>query len=142
MEEKLLEFKINIRELSTSLSQKRLRYESGETDESFEKSHMTSDENGILKYNDEAQSRLNELYNHYWNEITDAMIYPCYTGEKFYEIFQSKKDKVYGLHEYEAIERVWDETSEEIYRLDPMRKMFRTKEEAEEYIKELTTNPK
>lgn len=136
--EKLMEFKINIVELATTLAHKRLKYESGETDESFEKSHMISSDSGVLKYTDEAQSRFDELYNEYWDEIADAMIYPCYTGEKFYTIFQKKKDKVYGLHEYEVMERVWDERSEEIYRLDPMRKMFRTKEEAEEYIKEIT----
>ena len=136
--EKLMEFKINIKELSNSLAHKRLKYESGETDESFEKSHMISSDSGVLKYTDEAQSRFDELYNEYWDLVVDEMIYPCYTGEKFYTIFQKKKDKVYGLHEYEVIERVWDERSEEIYRLDPMRKMFRTKEEAEEYIKEIT----
>ena len=139
---KLMEFKINVVELSTSLAHKRLRHESGEADESFEKSHMVSSDSGVLKYNDEAQSRFDELYNEYWDIVVDAMLYPFYTGEKFYTIFQVKKDKVYGLHDYEVIERVWDERSEEIYRLDPMRKMFRTKEDAEEYIKELTKNPK
>ena len=43
-----------------------------------------------------------------------------------------KKDKLYGLHEYEAIERVWDENHEKIYKSDSMAKIFRTKEEAEE----------
>tara|TARA_R100000781_G_C4022344_1_gene107609 strand:- start:66 stop:503 length:438 start_codon:yes stop_codon:yes gene_type:complete len=139
--EKLMEFKINVVELSTSLAHKRLRYESGETDESFEKSHMISADSGVLKYTDKAQSRFDELYNEYWDTVVDSMLYPFYTGEKFYTIFQTKKDKVYGLHDYEAMERVWDERSEEIYKSDPMRKIFRTKEDAEEYIKELIQNP-
>jgi hypothetical protein len=128
--EKLMEFKINIKELSNTLAHKRLK-EILPDEIMIEDKHMT-------KYTEEGQIRFNDFYNEYWDEIADAMIYPCYNGEKFYTIFQKKKDKVYGLHEYEVIERVWDERSEEIYRLDPMRKMFRTKEEAEEYIKEIT----
>ena len=103
--EKLMEFKINVKELATKLA---------------------------------TQTEV-KTYKEYWDIVVDAMLYPCYEGEKFYTIFQTVKDKVYGLHEYEAIERVWDETSEEMYRIDPMRKMFRTREEAEQHIKELTT---
>ena len=99
---------------------------------------MISSDSGVLKYTDEAQSRFDELYNEYWDLVVDEMIYTCYTGEKFYTIFQKTTDKLYGLHEYDIIERVWDSQSEEMYRIDPMRKMFRTRGEAEEYIKEIT----
>ena len=125
-----LEFKINIVELSTTLAHKRLK-EILPDEIMIEDKHMT-------KYTEEGQIKFDDFYNEYWDTIVDAMIYPCYTGEKFYTIFQKTKDKDYGLHEYEIIERVWDSQSEEIYKLDPMRKMFRTREEAEEYIKEIT----
>ena len=129
-DKRILEFKINIVELATTLAHKRL-------EEILPDEIMIEDEH-MTKYTEEGQIRFDEFYDEYWDKITDAMIYPCYTGEKFYTIFQKKKDKVYGLHEYEVIERVWDSQSEEIYRLDPMRKMFRTRQEAEEYIKKIT----
>tara|TARA_R100000664_G_C2740657_1_gene129203 strand:+ start:1111 stop:1512 length:402 start_codon:yes stop_codon:yes gene_type:complete len=129
-DKRILEFKINIVELATTLAHKRLT-EILPDEIIIEDEHMT-------KYTEEGQIRFDELYNEYWDEIADAMIYPCYTGEKFYTIFQKTTDKLYGLHEYDIIERVWDSQSEEMYRIDPMRKMFRTRGEAEEYVKEIT----
>ena len=129
-DKRILEFKINIVELATTLAHKRLT-EILPDEIIIEDEHMT-------KYTEEGQIRFDELYNEYWDEIADAMIYPCYIGEKFYTIFQKTTDKLYGLHEYDIIERVWDSQSEEMYRIDPMRKMFRTRGEAEEYVKEIT----
>ena len=128
--EKLMEFKINIKDLSNTLAHKRMRETMPE--------EIIKNEFGMT-FTDKGEVKFKLIHKEYWDEIADAMIYPCYNGEKFYTIFQRTKDKIYGHHEYEAIERVWDETSEEMYRIDPMRKMFRTREEAEQHIKELTT---
>ena len=131
--EKLMEFKINIKELSNTLAHKRMRETMPE--------EIIKNEFGMT-FTDKGEIKFKLIHKEYWDEIADAMIYPCYNGEKFYTVIQTKKDKLYGLHEYEAIERVWDENHEKIYKSDSMAKIFRTKEEAEEYIKEITTNPK
>ena len=101
--EKLLEFKINVKELATKLA---------------------------------TQTKV-KTYKEYWDIIVDEMLYPFYDEEVFYTVFQKTKDNVYGLHEYEIVERVWDNLSEKIYKVDPKRKLFRTREDAEEYINEL-----
>ena len=62
--------------------------------------------------------------------------YPFKEGDDYY-IVMKYKDKVYNLHKYEIIWSCWDDVSEELYNIDRRRKLFRTRNEAQEYISNL-----
>ena len=62
--------------------------------------------------------------------------YPFKEGDDYYIVLKHK-DKVYNLLKYEILWSCWDDVSEEIYKVEPRRKLFRTRNEAQEYINEL-----
>ena len=62
--------------------------------------------------------------------------YPFKEGDDYYIVIKHK-DRTYNLHEYEILWSCWDDVSEEIYNVEPVRKLFRTRNEAQEYINKL-----
>jgi len=62
--------------------------------------------------------------------------YPFKEGDDYYIVLKHK-DRIYNLHEYEILWSCWDDVSEEIYNVEPVRKLFRTRNEAQEYINKL-----
>ena len=62
--------------------------------------------------------------------------YPFKEGDDYYIVI-NHKDKIYNLDDYQILWSCWDDISEEIYNIKPTRKLFRTKEDAQEYINNL-----
>ena len=112
-----MNIKINITELATKLAHKEL---SGWYNSKWD---FTYEEDGVEKYTEKGQGEFNELYDKYWDIIINTIVYPFKEGDDYYTIEDNK-----------IVWSCWDSISEEFYRDDPHRSLFKTKEQAQKYI--------
>ena len=66
-----------------------------------------------LVYRDEVIDDANKYFDYYYNEIKEQIAYPFKEGDIYYTI-----------EDNEVIESCWDDVSEEIYRVNPERRLF------------------
>ena len=124
--------RINIVELASELAHKKVKRKM----ERMEITLYQTGENGGTKYTEKAQEEFNDWYDYYHTLIYKQIVYPFKEGETYYTTLKHK-DKLYGLHKYDIIESCWDDVSEEMYRISPDKKIFKSKERARAHIESL-----
>ena len=129
-----MNIKINITELATKLAHKEL---SGWYNSKWD---FTHEEDGVEKYTEKGQGEFNELYDKYWDIIINTIVYPFKEGDDYYTIEQKFVEENRGhmgtarIFKTVIVWSCWDNISEEFYREDPNRSLFKTKEQAQKYI--------
>ena len=117
-----MKIKIKTRELSRKLTNNKLEEIYGEEavfEDNFDEFYGRKYRKGVM---DDAR----KYFDYYFNEIRDKIAYPFKEGDTYYTIENN-----------EVMESCWDDVSEEIYNIEPVRRLFRTRNEAQEYINKL-----
>ena len=118
-----MNIKINIVELCSKLAHNDLKRIYGETTEIMED---VIEEYVGTRYKKEVQQDFDEFYDYYYDIMINNIVYPFKEGDDYYIIEEGK-----------VVKSCWDDVSEEIYDIKPVRKLFKTKEDAQEYINNL-----